>query len=76
VAPVVRAGSIALFATLVAGCSALLPSSREVTAAGSGWQKYADAEKTFESIVPGKTTAAELKAMNLDPSTNPSIARA
>jgi len=53
----------------------MLPSSREVTATGSGWQKYADAEKTFESIVPGKTTAAELKALNLDPSTNPSVAR-
>lgn len=53
----------------------MLPSSREVTASGSGWKKYADAEKTFESIVPGKTTAAELKAMNLDPAKNPSVAR-
>jgi hypothetical protein len=53
----------------------MLPSSREVTATGSGWQKYADAEKTFESIVPGKTTAAELKSLNLDPATNPSVAR-
>jgi hypothetical protein len=75
VAPVVRACSIALFATLVTGCTAMLPSSREVTATGSGWQKYSDAEKTFQSIVPGKTTAAELKALNLDPSTNPSVAR-
>jgi hypothetical protein len=53
----------------------MLPSSKEVTATGSGWQKYADAEKTFESIVPGKTTIAELKALNLDPATNPSVAR-
>lgn len=53
----------------------MLPSSREVTATGSGWQKYADAEATFAHIVPGKTTAAELKALNLDPSTNPSVAR-
>jgi hypothetical protein len=53
----------------------MLPSSKEVTASGSGWRKYADAEKTFESIVPGKTTAAELKALNLDPATNPSVAR-
>lgn len=72
---VVRASSIALVVTVLSGCSAMLPSSREVTATGSGWQKYADAEKTFESIVPGKTTAAELKALNLDPSTNPSVAR-
>jgi len=53
----------------------MLPSSRETTASGSAWQKYADAEKTFESIVPGKTTAADLKSLNLDPSTNPSVAR-
>jgi hypothetical protein len=53
----------------------MLPSSREVTATNSGWQKYADAEATFGRIVPGKTTAAELKALNLDPSTNPSVAR-
>lgn len=53
----------------------MLPSSREVTASGSGWQKYADAEDTFQKIVPGKTTAAELKALNLDPSTNPSVGR-
>ena len=53
----------------------MLPSSREVAATGSGWQKYADAEKTFESIVPGQTTAAELKGLNLDPATNPSVAR-
>jgi hypothetical protein len=53
----------------------MLPSSREVTATGSGWQNYADAEKTFASIVPGKTTAADLKALNLDPSTNPTVAR-
>ena len=53
----------------------MLPSSREVTASHSGWQKYADAEATFDRIVPGQTTAAELKALNLDPSTNPSVAR-
>ena len=53
----------------------MLPSSREVTASGSGWQKYADAEATFEKIVPGKTTVDELKALNLDPSTNPSVAK-
>jgi len=53
----------------------MLPSSREVSASGSGWQKYADAQATFDKIVPGKTTAEELKALNLDPSTNPSVAK-
>jgi hypothetical protein len=75
VAPVVRASSIAVLATLLTGCSAMLPSSREVTASGSGWQKYADAEATFEKIVPGKTTSAQLKALKLDPAINPSVAR-
>lgn len=51
----------------------MLPSSREVTATHSGWQKYADAEATFDGIVPGKTTAADLKALKLDPATNPSV---
>jgi hypothetical protein len=73
-AVVVRACSFALFATVLAGCSAMLPSSREVTASGSGWQTYAEAEKTFAGIVPGKTTAAELKELKLDPATNPSVA--
>jgi hypothetical protein len=75
VAAVVRVSSIALCVTALAGCSAMLPSSREVTGTGTGWQKYADAEKTFESIVPGKTTAAQLKALNLDPAKNPSVGR-
>lgn len=52
----------------------MLPSSREVTAtSSSGWQKYQDAESTFAGIVPGKTTAADLKALSLDPATNPSV---
>jgi hypothetical protein len=53
----------------------MLPSSREVTASGSGWQKYSDAEATFAKIVPGKTTVAELKSLNLDPTTNPSVSK-
>lgn len=53
----------------------MLPSSREVTATSpSGWQSYQDAEKTFASITPGKTTAAQLKALSLDPAANPAIA--
>jgi len=71
----VRACTLALVAGFLSGCSALLPSSREVTAANSsGWQSYQDAEKTFAGITPGKTTAADLKALSLDPATNPSVA--
>jgi hypothetical protein len=53
----------------------MLPSSREVTAASpSGWQSYQDAENTFAGITPGKTTAAQLKALSLDPAANPAVA--
>ena len=48
---VARYGILVLFSGFLAGCSAMLPSSKEVTASGSGWQKYADAEKTFADIV-------------------------
>ena len=57
----------------LSGCSALLPSSKETSGSGGGWQTYEDAQSTFERIVPGKTTHAELKELKLDPSLNPSV---
>jgi len=53
----------------------MLPSSKETTGASGGgaWQSYKDAEATFEGIVPGKTTAADLRELKLDPSLNPSV---
>jgi hypothetical protein len=56
----------------LAGCSALLPKSKEVTA--SPWQSYQAAQDTFDKIVPGHTTIAELRQMSLDPTSNPNIA--
>jgi hypothetical protein len=64
--------AIAVAVGLLAGCTSLLPKSREVTA--SQWQTYQDAEETFDKIVPGQTTLAELRLMKLDPSSNPNIA--
>jgi hypothetical protein len=58
--------------SLLAGCSSLLPKSKEVTA--SPWQTYRDAQETFDKIVPGHTTIADLRNMSLDPSSNPNIA--
>jgi hypothetical protein len=56
------------------GCSSLLPKSKETTGApGVGWQSYQDAQQAFDKIVPGKTTVAELGAMQLDPRANPNI---
>src|SRR5207253_9696898 len=52
----------------------MLPKSKETSGApGSGWQSYQDAQQTFDRIVPGKTTAAELAAMKLDPRAHPNI---
>jgi len=68
----VRKASCALALCLICGCSSLLPRSEEKTA--SAWDSYQEAQQTFDRIVPGTTTARELKAMSLDPSTNPNIA--
>ena len=73
--PVLSPLVVALLA-LVAGCSSLLPKSKESSDSSSqAWQSYRDAEATFERIVPGRTTVAELRALHLDPQTNPNITR-
>jgi hypothetical protein len=66
--------AVATLLGAVTGCSSLLPKSKETTGApGSGWQSYQDAQQAFDQIVPGKTTVAELGAMQLDPRVNPNI---
>ena len=57
---------------LLAGCSSLLPKSEEVTT--SPWQTYREAQRTFDRIVPGRTTVAELRELSVDPDTMPNIA--
>lgn len=61
-----------LLACLLCGCTSLLPKSREATV--SPWANYQEAQQTFDLILPGKTTAFELKLLSLDPETNPNIA--
>jgi len=61
-----------LLLCLGAGCSSLLPKQKEVTA--SPWQTYQAAQETFDKIIPGQTTIAELRVMSLDPSSNANIA--
>src|SRR5947208_15926874 len=61
-----------LLSCLVAGCSSLLPKSKEVTA--SPWQTSPDAQDTFDKIIPGQTTIADLRLMSLDPGSNANIA--
>lgn len=54
-----------------AGCSALLPQSANVTQ--SPWASYREAQLTFDKIIPGQTTNAELHDLQLDPEVNPNI---
>ncbi len=63
--------ALAVGLVLLAGCTALLPKSKEVTA--SPWHNFQDAQNAFDKIVPGSTTIADLRHMKLDPSTNPNI---
>src|SRR5258706_1271016 len=63
--------ALALAACLAAGCSSMLPRSKESTV--SPWANYQEAQEAFDQLVPGETTSAELKGMKLDPSTNPNI---
>src|SRR4051812_31268210 len=57
---------------LGAGCGTMLPNSKTVTA--SPWASYRDAQLTFDKIIPGQTTNAELHDLQLDPEANPNIA--
>jgi len=67
------AGSTVVVLAL-SGCSSLLPQSKETSGpAGGGWKSYQDAQGAFDRIEPGKTTATELAAMQLDPRTNPNV---
>jgi hypothetical protein len=64
--------TVCLTVCLLSGCTGLLPRSKEVTA--SPWETYRQAQATFDLIVPGKTTAEDLKELSLDPETMPNIA--
>jgi hypothetical protein len=65
---------LAPFVAVFAGCSSLLPKSKETSGTPTtAWQTYQDAEHAFATIAPGKTTVAELATMKLDPRSNPNI---
>jgi len=61
----------ALLIFILAGCSSLLPASKEVSA--SPWQSYQEAQLTFDKIIPGSTTLSELRSMSLDPEASANI---
>jgi hypothetical protein len=56
---------------LLQGCSSLLPRSQVVS--NSPWQSFQEAQRTFEKIIPGKTTFADLRHLQLDPESNPNM---
>jgi hypothetical protein len=66
-----RLFAAAVLLVALSACSSLLPRSNESTA--SPWTTYQEAQQAFDRLVPGETTAGQLKDMNLDPSTNPNI---
>ena len=69
------AGALTLCLTvwLLAGCSALLPRSKEHSPS-SPWTTYREAQAAFDKIVPGKTTMDDLAGLSLDPDKVPNIA--
>ena len=62
---------VSLALGLLAGCSSLLPKSTETSGdTKTAWRSYQEAEASFASITPGKTTVDELRAQHLDPRAN------
>lgn len=56
---------------LLAGCAAFLPDGRNTV--DGPWKSFEEAQQSFDRIEPYRTTVAELKELNLDPSQNPNI---
>lgn len=52
-------------AVACAGCADLLPKSKAEVL--SAWSSFDAARESIEAIVPGKTTAQELRALGIDP---------
>jgi len=67
-----RSIAAVLACLLIGACTSLLPNSKEATA--SPWQTYQAAQDTFDKIIPGHTTIADLRMMSLDPGSNANIA--
>lgn len=65
------AAACAMGALLLAGCAELLPKASAEVA--SSWHSFEEARAAVERIVPYKTTAAELKAIGIDPYATPNV---
>ena len=63
--------AIGLSVLFLAGCGSLLPRGESVVE--SPWHSFADAQQTFDQIIPYKTTVEDLRKLKLDPLQNPNI---
>jgi hypothetical protein len=63
--------ALGLSVLFLAGCGTLLPRGESVVE--SPWHSFADAQQTFDSIIPYKTTVEDLRKLKLDPLQNPNI---
>ena len=61
----------AVAALAMAGCAELLPKAR--TEATDHWRSFEEARATLERIAPYRTTAADLRAMGIDPFATPNV---
>lgn len=66
-----RIPPLLLAGALLAGCSSLLPTSKNEVP--SMWNSYADAQAAMAKIEPYRATRAEIHAAGLDPRSNPAI---
>lgn len=63
---------ISLLFLLNCGCSGgLLPSVKETTK--SPWQSFEEAKRSFDKIVPNRTTSDDLKRLGFDPFETPNV---
>jgi hypothetical protein len=63
--------AIIFFPVFLAGCSSLLPRAQTHTV--GPWQNYQEAQQAFDKIIAYQTTLEDLKALKLDPESNPNI---
>jgi hypothetical protein len=61
----------ALLSLVLAGCASLLPQGSSNVE--GPWQTYEEAQQAFDQIIPYQTTLADLRALKLDPQTQPNI---
>jgi len=59
------------FSFIGSGCSGMLPSIKQTTK--SPWQRFADAKKSFDQIIPNQTIRKDLKKLGFDPFSVPNV---